>query len=32
MKLLAAEHETNLAKRLGPDKREAVLAALREFA
>ena len=31
MKLLAAEHEANLARRLGPEKREAVLAALREF-
>ena len=29
MKLLAAEHEESLAKRLGPEKREAVLAALR---
>ncbi len=29
MKLLAAEHEVSLAKRLGPEKREAVLAALR---
>ena len=32
MKLLAAEHEASLAKRLGPEKREAVLAALRESA
>jgi DNA-binding MarR family transcriptional regulator len=32
MKLLAAEHEESLAKRLGPEKREAVLAALRESA
>jgi DNA-binding MarR family transcriptional regulator len=31
MKSLAAEHETSLAKRLGPEKREAVLSALREF-
>jgi DNA-binding MarR family transcriptional regulator len=31
MKLLAAEHEANLAGRLGRDKREAVLAALRDF-
>jgi DNA-binding MarR family transcriptional regulator len=31
MKLLAAEHEANLTMRLGSDKREAVLEALREF-
>jgi DNA-binding MarR family transcriptional regulator len=31
MKLLAAEHEANLARRLGPEKRQAVLAALRDF-
>jgi DNA-binding MarR family transcriptional regulator len=31
MKVLAAEHETNLAKRLGPEKRAAVLAALRNI-
>ena len=32
MKMLAAEHESNLARRLGPEKHEAVLAALRKFA
>jgi DNA-binding MarR family transcriptional regulator len=32
MKLLAAEHEANLTRRLGPEKRAAVLAALRELA
>ena len=31
MKLLAAEHEANLAKRLGSEKREVLLAVLREF-
>ena len=31
MKVLAAEHEANLAKRLGAGKREAVLGALRDF-
>jgi DNA-binding MarR family transcriptional regulator len=31
MKSLAAEHETNLTKRLGLERREAVLAALRDF-
>jgi DNA-binding MarR family transcriptional regulator len=31
MKVMAAEHEANLAKRLSPGKREAVLAALRDF-
>jgi DNA-binding MarR family transcriptional regulator len=31
MKLLAAEHETNLARRLGPQRREAILASLRDL-
>jgi DNA-binding MarR family transcriptional regulator len=31
MKVLAAEHETNLTKRLGPQKREALLEVLRDF-
>ena len=31
IKALAAEHEANLAKRLGADKRGALLAALRDF-
>jgi len=31
MKLLAAEHEASLAKRLGSEKREVLLAVLREF-
>src|SRR5262245_60288246 len=32
MKLLAAAHEANLARRLGPEKRATILASLRDFA
>ena len=32
IKSLAAEHEAHLANRLGPDKRDVLLAALRDFA
>ena len=32
MKLLAAAHEANLARRLGPEKRAIILASLRDFA
>jgi len=32
MKLLAAAHEANLARRLGPEKRATLLASLRSFA
>ena len=31
MKVLAAEHEGNLTKRLGPMKRETLLGVLRDF-